>query len=181
VLSDFIPLIEAEIRSGGYRPMPAAQRAEVEALRQRSIDQLGHELPNAYLEFISLMDGFYISSMQLFASTKRTLVLESGEEDESTWVDDVIGMNLELRADRMEHESLISLVYDQMLRGWDPVAREWYAREHVRGRHRTYRNFEELLADGLMDVGVDTRSLVPMDFAYSSFDDAGNRVFGTRS
>ena len=180
MLSEFVELIEQDMRGGGYEPMPPASPAEIAELERRAAKALGHDLPEEYLEFLSLMDGFYISSMQLFASRKRPLKLENGDEDSNVWIDDVVDMNLELRAERMEHEHLISLAYDQMLRGWDSVARQWYSREHVRGRHRIYRNFEELLADGLWDVGVDVRHLVPSDFEFSSSDDNGLTLHGTK-
>src|SRR4051794_29452640 len=154
MILDFARLVEQEVRESGYRPMPPVGSVEIAELQRRSVDQLGFPLPDDYLEFISSSDGFYISSMQLFASQQRPLVFLDGKEDSSVSVDNVIKMNLEFREDRMEHENLISLVYDQMLRGWDPVAREWYSREHVRGKHRTYGSYEELLADGLWDVGV---------------------------
>jgi hypothetical protein len=178
MISDIIVIVKREMAA--YRPPLGSGRGALDELDARAIEQLGCRLPASYLEFLSLMDGFYVSSMQLFGSHQHPLILERGGAESNVLIEDVVEANLELRIEYPALRDSIMLTSDSGFRGWESTRGIWY-RMYAGDRSRTYRNFGELLADGLWEVGVDIRGLMPRDFEFSSRDANGNKVYGERA
>src|SRR5688572_7256002 len=121
-LDEISRIVLTEAERSGYDPVPPVTPAELQALSARAIDRLGTALPEPYLAFLAITDGFYVRGMQLYSSHERPLVRSNGTEHPGVRIDDVIQMTLELREDPLDpSQHLIFLARDSADRGWDPV------------------------------------------------------------
>jgi hypothetical protein len=174
LLSQLITLLSEANRSGGVLDMPPLPIDEIEPLQERAMESLGHRLPDAYIEFLTVMDGAYIGALLIAGSRERPLRYANGREHQSVSVPDMV-----TEIEEMEWDSnLLLIVNGELKRGWNPDTNEWVLVSLQLEPFRTYSTFEELLADAMWEVSIDTRPLMPTTFAYFALDDDGNKVFG---
>jgi hypothetical protein len=182
-LIKLVELMRLRNEVSGDRLAPPASAADLREVDARALRNLGHPLPSDLLQFLALTDGAYISSLCIGGSRERPIVDLLGREHNSVFIPDVIEMIREHQMNLLNDADLFMFMYNDRMRGWDPVNYCWLLLDRGNGTwpSKVYRSFEEMLADALWEVSIDPRSLMPPDFEFSSLDDTGKKIRGTRA
>ena len=180
-LSELVEVIEQDDAESGVRPIPPASGEEIASVRAQVESKFGYPLPDAYYAFLAKRDGACVGSL-LIAGTRARPLLDARHGQptsaDTSAVVDLIGLAHE---DFGFPPRVLVVASADVYYGWDAQRQTWQSAGLGNGAYRTYRSFEEMLADALHTAGPDVRHLMPTDFEFASYGDDGKPVWGTKA
>jgi hypothetical protein len=132
----------------GRRPQPPASDQEILELRERSVAELGSNIPDGYADFLKITNGLFSNGVCTYASRTITVDLENYQYNISGFIE----ATLMWRSMTEDYEHLLVFADSDLdMYVWDPVEREYRVQDRGASDmvEAVYRSFDELMTHAL--------------------------------